>query len=111
MVHNMKLNEGPFQAIKAGTKTIEMRLYDNKRRKIQVGDIIEFKNVVTGEEIRVEVLALHVVPTFKELYNMFNQVALGYAEYEIALHTDMEQYYLITDIEKYGVVGIEIRLI
>lgn len=111
MVHNMKLNEGPFEAIKAGTKTIEMRLYDNKRRKIQVGDIIEFKNVVSSEEIKVEVLALHVVPTFKDLYTMFDKVSLGYADYEIALHTDMEQYYLITDIEKYGVVGIEIRLI
>ncbi len=30
MIHNMKLNESPFEKIKAGTKTIELRLYDEK---------------------------------------------------------------------------------
>ena len=42
MVHNMKLNESPFEKIKAGTKTIELRLYDEKRRKIQ----LEIKNYI-----------------------------------------------------------------
>lgn len=111
MIHSMKLKEGPFQKIVAGTKTIEMRLYDDKRRKVQVGDVIEFTNMSTDEKIMAEVLALHIYPTFEYLYNKFNKVSLGYEEYEIALYTDMEQYYLSTEIEKYGVVGIEIRKI
>ncbi len=111
MVHNMKLNEAPFEAIKAGTKRVEMRLYDDKRRKVNVGDIIEFTSLANGEKIQVEVLALHVYPSFEYLYNKFDKVLLGYNEYEIALYTDMEQYYLPTEIEKYGVVGIEIKLI
>lgn len=111
MIHNMKLNSSPFEAIKAGTKTIEMRLYDEKRRKINVGDTIEFKHVETGNSLQAEVIALHVRASFEELYKMFNKVSLGYKEYEIALYTDMEQYYLATEIEKYGVVGIEIKLI
>lgn len=111
MTHNMKLNEGPFDAIKSGTKTIEMRLYDEKRRKVHVGDIIEFENRTSFEKIKAEVLALHIYPSFEDLYNKFDKVRLGYKEHEIALYTDMEQYYLKTDIEKYGVVGIEIKLI
>ncbi|MBQ8044030.1 MAG: DUF3850 domain-containing protein [Clostridia bacterium] len=107
----MKLNEEPFKAIKAGTKTLEMRLYDDKRRKVQVGDIIEFEHRDTKEKISVCVVALHVYPSFEDLYNIFDKVSLGYAPHEIALYTDMEQYYLPTEIEKYGVVGIEIRLI
>ena len=111
MVHNMKLNESPFEKIKAGTKTIEMRLYDDKRRKVNVGDIIEFTSLANGEKIQAEVLALHVYPSFEDIYNKFDKVQLGYNEWEIALHTDMEKYYLPTEIEKYGVVGIEIKLI
>lgn len=111
MTHNMKLKEGPFEAIKAGTKTVEMRLYDDKRRKIQIGDVIEFTNNTSGEKISVEVLALHIYPSFENLYDIFDKVSLGYAPHEIALYTDMVEYYLSTEIEKYGVVGIEIKLI
>lgn len=111
MVHNMKLNESPFEKIKAGTKTIELRLYDEKRRKVQVGDTIEFTSLVNGEKIQAVVLALHIYPSFEELYNKFDKVLLGYEEHEIALYTDMGEYYLPTEIEKYGVVGIEIKLI
>ena len=42
MKHYMKLKNDPFIKIKNKTKTIEMRLNDEKRKKINVGDIIEF---------------------------------------------------------------------
>ena len=32
MIHEMKLNESPFERIKNGTKTIEFRLYDEKEK-------------------------------------------------------------------------------
>ena len=33
MVHQMKLLESPFERIKNGTKTIEFRLFDEKRKQ------------------------------------------------------------------------------
>ena len=42
MLHCMKLNRDPFEKIKSGSKTIEMRLFDEKRQRISVGDFIEF---------------------------------------------------------------------
>jgi len=33
MLHKMKLNESPFERMKNGTKTIEFRIYDEKRGK------------------------------------------------------------------------------
>lgn len=33
MIHQMKLNDDPFERIKNGTKTIEFRLYDEKEEK------------------------------------------------------------------------------
>ncbi len=42
MLHTMKLNPKPFAQIQQGTKTIEIRLYDEKRRLLKVGDKIVF---------------------------------------------------------------------
>ena len=35
MKHIMRLNNGPFESIKSGTKTIELRLNDEKRKRIK----------------------------------------------------------------------------
>ena len=37
MLHEMKLQDDPFKKISDGTKTIEMRLYDEKRKKSKSG--------------------------------------------------------------------------
>ena len=46
MRHTMKLKEDPFERMKNGTKTIEFRLYDEKRRKIKVGDEIYIEEIL-----------------------------------------------------------------
>lgn len=43
-LHNMDLNEPWFSYVKNGIKTIEGRIYDDKRRIIQIGDTITFTN-------------------------------------------------------------------
>ena len=40
--HKMHLKEPYFSYIKGGTKRIELRLFDDKRRRIDLGDLIEF---------------------------------------------------------------------
>ena len=108
MKHKMKLNNDPFLKIKNGTKTIEMRLYDEKRKKIKENDIIEFTNMTTNEKMCVRVVKLHIFDSFKDLYNNFDKTLLGYDYNEIANFKDMELYYSIEEQKKYGVVGIEI---
>ena len=58
-----------------------------------------------------KVIKLHVFKSFYELYPHFNKVRLGYNEEEISDPKDMEMYYSKDDIKKYGVVGIEIKVI
>ena len=111
MIHKMKLNNDPFDNIKSGFKTIEMRLYDEKRRLIKVGDVIEFTNRITNEKISVYVIKLHLFNSFEELYKQFDKISLGYKENEEASANDMNVYYSKEEQEKYGVVGIEIKLI
>ena len=36
MKHEMNLNRKPFESIKNGSKTIELRLYDEKRQKLNI---------------------------------------------------------------------------
>ena len=50
MEYKMNLHDNPFNLIKGGFKNIKMRVYDDKRRKIKVGDIIEFINRTTLEK-------------------------------------------------------------
>ena len=44
---NMNLYNDNFQYIKNGTKRIEIRLNDEKRKSISIGDYIEFENLNT----------------------------------------------------------------
>ncbi len=107
----MKLWRQPFRAIKQGKKTIELRLYDEKRRKIRVGDVLRFDLADGDESLTAEVIKLHVFPSFKQLYERLPLNKCGYDDVSAAKWTDMEAYYSKEAQAAFGVVGIEIRLI
>ena len=111
MKYSMQLHQGPFDGIKSGRKTIEMRLNDERRRNLKVGDTIEFTNRFTGDTLLVEVLNIYYYDTFKEIYLNFDKVSLGYKEDEVANPEDMNLYYTKEQQEKYGVIAIKIKLI
>ena len=111
-LHKMKLNSAPFEMIKSGVKTIELRLYDEKRQQLKAGDKIVFTNNATGETLNARIVKLHRFDTFEELYSSLPLLQCGYTAEEIekASAADMEQYYSVEQQKKYGVVGIEIAL-
>lgn len=108
--HNMKLNPSPFEKIKCGKKTIELRLFDEKRRQVKIGDRIIFTNTVTGETLNTTVVKLHCFDSFEELYKSLPLLECGYTTENIenAKPSDMDKYYSIEEQNKYGVVGIEL---
>lgn len=108
MVHKMKLKESPFERIKNGTKTIEFRLYDEKRRKVKIGDKIEFSKLPDlQEKILVEVLDIYKDETFE---NLFKKIYTD--EEKIKRKTkSMYQFYSKEQEKEYGVVGIKIDLL
>ena len=114
MEFTMKLNASPFEMIESGRKTIELRLYDEKRRRIAVGDTIRF--MLVGGESKVllaEVKELYVFPSFEELYQALPLTACGYTA-DTVIHAspkDMLAYYPPEQEKKYGVVGIKIEVI
>ena len=105
----MKLHNGPFERIKNGTKTIELRLNDEKRQLLKIKDLIEFTNRANNEKILVEIENLYYYPSFEELYKNFDKIAMGYDEDDVADSKDMEEYYSLEEQAKYGVLGIKMK--
>ena len=112
MIHHMNLNPQPFSMIAEGKKTIELRLWDEKRQQISIDDILIFTNTADpSATIQCRVKLLHIFPDFAALYRSLPLLQCGYLPEE--LHTaapeDMDVYYSKEQQQKYGVVGIELE--
>ena len=108
MIHKMKLVDFAFDAIKNGTKDIEIRLNDEKRRLINIGDKIEFTNIDNGDIILVDVINLHHFDSFNDLFDTFPNKRLGLNDTDNA--SIMNNFYTKEEEKEYGVLGIEIRI-
>lgn len=113
MLHKMHLKKEPFEKIKNGRKTIELRLNDEKRQQIHIGDFIEFSQLESNnnnDKLTVRVTALHRFSSFAELYSSLPKEKFGYAASETPDPDHMDEYYPREKQEQYGVLGIELRL-
>ena len=110
MLHKMKLQENPFERIKNGTKTVEFRLYDEKRQTIQIGDEIEFSKLPElQEKLLVKVIDLYKEESFEKL---FKKVFVGEDKEKIIEKAkSMNRFYTPEQEKEYGVVGIKIEII
>ena len=112
MIHEMNLHPRPFALIADGRKTIELRLLDEKRQKIAVGDTLIFTNTDDPAlQLRCVVKKLHCFASFAALYAALPLEKCGYLPEELAdaRAEDMEMYYPPEKQKQYGVVGIEIQ--
>ena len=108
--HQLKLAAEPFNAIISGNKTIESRLYDIKRQKIQIGDRIIFTNRDNSEQtVTAEVVGLLRYATFRDLFSHNNPRKFGGDNVEW-LENQISEFYSIEDQKIYGVIGIEFRV-
>lgn len=107
----MRLHSNLFEKIKQWSKTIEMRLFDNKRRAINVWDMISFINRETWEEIVRKVKDLHICQSFEELIQQVWVEAVWRTSNSTIddVVNRMKIYYSQEDQKKYWVVGIELE--
>ena len=110
----MNLVPSAFRKIQSGRKTIELRLCDEKRRLVAVGDDIIFTNTENAAEtLSVKVIALHLFASFAQLYENLPLEKCGYSKDELegASPDDMLAYYPRERELKYGALGIELELV
>ena len=106
MIYRMKLQNEPFKQIKKEIKKIEIRLNDEKRKIFEINDYIEFTNITTLEIMFVKITNLYHFESFEKLFNNFDNSILGCGSYE-----EMYKYYSKEEEKKYGVLGIEIKVL
>lgn len=113
MEHILKLQPKYFDYINNGTKRIELRLYDEKRQKIAIGDTIIFQKEPELETtMKVKVIGLLRYNTFEELFEDFDiEMMADKSMTKQDLLSVLEEFYTPEKQKQYGVVGIRIEKI
>lgn len=107
----MNLQPKYFDFIKDGTKRIELRLYDEKRQSIQLGDIIEFAKS-DDEKFKAEVIGLLRYDSFADLFEDFDISILADSSMtKQELLEVLGEFYSEEKQAEFGVIGIRIKLI
>ena len=107
----MNLQPRYFDFIKDGTKRIELRLYDEKRQSIQLGDIIEFAKS-EDEKFKAEVIGLLRYNSFADLFEDFDISILADSSMtKQELLEVLGEFYSEEKQAEFGVIGIRIKLI
>lgn len=106
----MHLNDSSFEMVKSDKKTMELRIYDKKRQKIDMGDGIVFIN--KDEKLLVKVTGLFLASSFEMLFNKVGFDKAGWtSENQNNKMTNLRKIYSIEEENKWGVVGIEFFLL
>lgn len=90
-----------------------MRLYDEKRKKINIGDTIIFqKEPELDITMKVKVIGLLRYNTFEELFEDFNiEIMADKSMTKQDLLDVLQEFYSIEKQKQYGVLGIRIKKI
>lgn len=111
--HVLKLQPKYFEYINNGTKRIELRLYDEKRQKINIGDTIIFQKEPKLEiTMQVKVIGLLRYNSFEDLFKDFDIEVMADKEMtKQELLNVLEEFYTPEKQSQYGVLGIRIEKI
>ena len=113
MIHEMKLKSVYFDKIKNGKKIYEIRLNDEKRKNINIGDVVIFKkepNLIENIQTKVKDLIY-----FNNFYEMTNTLPLEKLGFENLSKEEVEKiyhsFYSTEDELRFGVVAIKIEVL
>ena len=110
-MHTMKVQTKYYRLLKSGQKTIELRLFDEKRQQIKIGDMIQFSDLSNLQDtFTAKVIALHRAPNFNVLTHSIQTSRAGFSSPGELVQV-MEQFYSPEMQQQYGVIGIEVELV
>lgn len=97
-----------FELFKNGKKDIEVRINDEKRRTLKIGDSITFlKRPEEQEKLETKVIDLEYYSDFEELVRLYDIERLYYPNYTKEQYlNDLGKFYSNEEQLKYGVVAI-----
>ncbi|MBR4475514.1 MAG: NUDIX domain-containing protein [Alphaproteobacteria bacterium] len=106
---SMSVRNKYFEMIKSGQKDIELRAYDDKRKKIKVGDRFILSDAENPTDYIVcEVLGLHIAPDFASLFQKIDIRRTGFDNLYDLMDT-ITKFISPEKLTHEQVVGIEIK--
>ena len=113
MEHEIKLQPEYYNFILNGTKRIEIRLFDEKRQQIKIGDTIKFfKKPDLNKSFNAKVTGLLRYNSFEDMFKDFDiSILSDKSMTKEELIGVLEQFYTKEKQEQYGVLGIRIELL
>lgn len=112
-MHEMKLQPDYYDYMLNGKKKIEIRLNDEKRRLIKIGDEIRFfKEPNLIESFDTKVIDLFKYNSFEDMFKDFGiEILADKSMTKEELLNTLEQFYTKEKQQKYGVLGILVEII
>lgn len=110
--HEMKLNDEYFNLIKDGAKTYELRLFDEKRKLLKVGDEILFKNVSNLKQtFKAQITNLIWFKSFSDAIKFLDRTKIGFSgKTEQEIISVYQKFYSKEEEKTYGVLAIELKI-
>ena len=107
----MSVRHKYFELIKSGQKDIELRAYDEKRKKMKTGDkFLLFDAENPNQYIICEVLNMHVAPDFESLFKKLDIKRSGFKDINELMDT-ITKFVAREELAHEQVVGMEIKRI
>lgn len=112
MEHTIKLQPKYYNFMLKGTKRIELRLFDEKRKFINLGDTLKIlKEPDLKESFDTKVVGLLRYNSFEEMFEDFDISILADSSItKEELLEDLEQFYTKEKQQQNGVLGIRIEI-
>ena len=107
----MSVRNKYFELIKSGAKDIELRAYDEKRKKVKIGDkFLLYDAENPDQSIICEILNMHVAPDFESLFKKIDIKRSGFKDINELMDT-ITKFVSREELVREQVVGIEIKRI
>ena len=105
----MSVRHKYFELIKSGQKDIELRAYDEKRRKMKTGDkFLLYDAENPDQSIICEILNMHVAPDFESLFKKIDIKRSGFKDIAELMGT-ITKFVSREELAREQVVGMEIK--
>lgn len=105
----MSVRHKYFELIKSGQKDIELRAYDEKRRKMKTGDkFLLYDAENPDQSIICEILNMHVAPDFESLFKKIDIKRSGFKDMTELMDT-ITKFVSREELAREQVVGMEIK--
>ena len=113
MEMTLHLHTEIFDIVLQGTKNVEVRVNDEKRRQLKVGDTLIFiKRGGDQEKLKGIIKELKYFSSFEEVFDTYEMERIYLEDTSLEEYVElMHQFYTEEEVQKYGVVAIEFELL